>query len=249
MQKYEKQRLLVRLRSDAAIIAQHFGLKYKAIESERANVKRRYGACYTDGLIRIRLWHVRTKRPLSYSSLIDTLCHELAHLRHFDHGTDFQRLYQQILRYARNAGIYRPSTDRATLAHVTRSPTSKRRHPVTTLSAATPSPRSRPARTTAARARGEPARVAPTQTTPAPPRTAENWPDLPFSPAESQPLAGELPWERWARLLNIDQGTAAAPQRGRRRRRKPDGPGFAGGGKAPERSEAPAQPPKQLSLF
>jgi hypothetical protein len=72
-------------------------------------VKRRYGVCYDDGSIRIRLRHVRTRNLLKYSSLVDTLCHELAHLRHFDHGSRFELLYQRILGYARRRGIYRPT--------------------------------------------------------------------------------------------------------------------------------------------
>ena len=71
-------------------------------------MKRRYGVCFADGTIRIRLRHAVTGRPLTYSSLVNTLCHELAHLRHFNHGLRFQRFYFEILEYARDRGIYRP---------------------------------------------------------------------------------------------------------------------------------------------
>ena len=100
--------LMARLHLDAERLASRFQLEYRAIEPERANVKRRYGVCYSDGTIRIRLRHVVTRRPLKYSSLVNTLCHELAHLRHFNHGPRFQVLYQRILEYARSEGIYRP---------------------------------------------------------------------------------------------------------------------------------------------
>jgi hypothetical protein len=40
---------------------------------------------------------------------VDTLCHELAHLKHFDHGVRFQAFYRRMLEYARRQGIYRPS--------------------------------------------------------------------------------------------------------------------------------------------
>ena len=100
--------LMAHLHRDAAILASRFGLRYRVLEPERPNVKRRYGVCFSDGTIRIRLWHVSTGRPLKYSSLVNTLCHELAHLRHFDHGLRFQRLYAQILEFARDQGIYRP---------------------------------------------------------------------------------------------------------------------------------------------
>jgi hypothetical protein len=64
--------------------------------------------CFADGTIRIRLRHAVTGRPLRYSSLVNTLCHELAHLRHFNHGLRFRRLYFEILEYARARAIYRP---------------------------------------------------------------------------------------------------------------------------------------------
>jgi len=104
-----KRELLERLRADGRRIALRFGLRYRAIEAERANVKRRYGVCFSDGEIRIRLVHVRTGRPLKYSSLVNTLCHELAHLRHFHHGERFKQFYLELLGFARAEGIYRPA--------------------------------------------------------------------------------------------------------------------------------------------
>lgn len=74
-------------------------------------MRRRLGVCYEDGTIRIRLFHARTGQPLKYSSLVDTLCHELAHLRHFNHGRRFQVLYRRILEHARRVGIYRPGPE------------------------------------------------------------------------------------------------------------------------------------------
>jgi len=102
------QELMARLHRDAAVLASRFGLRYRALEPERPNVKRRYGVCFSDGTIRIRLRHASTGRPLKYSSLVSTLCHELAHLRHFDHSLRFQQLYGQILEFARDQGIYQP---------------------------------------------------------------------------------------------------------------------------------------------
>lgn len=104
----EKTALLARLRQDAARIAGHFGLVYRDLDAERGNVKRRYGSCHADGRIRLRLCHARTGRPLRYSSLVDTLCHELAHLRHFNHGPAFHEYYWRLLAFARREGIYQP---------------------------------------------------------------------------------------------------------------------------------------------
>ncbi len=100
--------LMKLLKADAERISGRFGLRYRALEPERPNVKRRYGICFSDGTIRIRLRHVTTGRPLRYSSLVNTLCHELAHLRHFDHGPRFRFFYRQLLEYARDQDIYRP---------------------------------------------------------------------------------------------------------------------------------------------
>ena len=98
-----------RLRRDAARIVLAFQLPIRSLEAERRNVKRRYGMCDEDGNIRIRLQNVTTGRPLKYSSLVNTLCHELAHLRHFDHGEEFRAFYASLLKYARREGIYSPA--------------------------------------------------------------------------------------------------------------------------------------------
>ena len=37
-----------------------------------------------------------------------TLCHELAHLRYFNHGARFHGFYRKLLRWARDEGIYQP---------------------------------------------------------------------------------------------------------------------------------------------
>jgi hypothetical protein len=108
MEAGEARALIECLNRDAERIALRFGLRYRAIEPERANVKRRYGVCYADGRIRIRLRHAATGHPLKYSSLVNTLCHELAHLRHFDHGPRFKAFYFRVLDFARAEGIYRP---------------------------------------------------------------------------------------------------------------------------------------------
>ncbi len=122
MDRRTKQQLISDLRADAARIATRFGLRYRSIEPERANVKRRYGVCFSDGEIRIRLTHVTTGQPLKYSSLVNTLCHELAHLKHFDHGERFKAFYLQLLGWARVEGIYRPGPLAAARASAPRRP-------------------------------------------------------------------------------------------------------------------------------
>lgn len=99
---------MAQLNRDAAFIAGHFGLRYQSIEAERANVKSRYGICYSDGTIKIRLRHATTGKQLKYSSLVATLCHELAHLRYFDHGLRFREFNRIVVEFAREHGIYKP---------------------------------------------------------------------------------------------------------------------------------------------
>lgn len=111
-----------RLRRDADRICHRFGLRYRSLEPERANVKRRYGICYDDGSIKIRLRHVSTGEPLKYSSLVNTLCHELAHLKHFNHGPHFKAFYARLLAWARYEGIYRPGPAGGALAARTLQP-------------------------------------------------------------------------------------------------------------------------------
>ena len=111
MDKREKKELMARLERDAQRICAQFRLRYRVLEPERANVKRRYGVCFSDGTIRIRLFHVTTRKALKYSSLVNTLCHELAHLRHFNHGPRFQDFNAEILEWARRQGIYVPGTE------------------------------------------------------------------------------------------------------------------------------------------
>ncbi len=116
MERRTRDELMARLHRDAVVLAERFGLRFRALEPERANVTSHYGICYSDGTIRIRLRHATTGRPLKYSSLVNTLCHELAHLRYFDHGLRFQQLYGQILEFARDHGIYVPRKARPAVA-------------------------------------------------------------------------------------------------------------------------------------
>jgi len=117
--------LIERLNHDAAVIAARFGLAYHSIEAEKPRVRRRYGVCYADGRIRIRLRHNATGEPLKYSSLVNTLCHELAHLKHFNHGERFKAFYLCLLEYARREGIYQPA--RRPLQHPVRASGGPRR--------------------------------------------------------------------------------------------------------------------------
>lgn len=111
-ERREQRLVLERLRRDASVLVRAFELPLRSLEAERPTVKRRYGICDSDGNIRVRLRHATTGRLLKYSALVDTLCHELAHLRHFNHGPRFKDFYLRILGHARRVGIYRPTPRR-----------------------------------------------------------------------------------------------------------------------------------------
>ena len=104
----EDAAVLERLRGMAVQLATHFSLRYSAVDAEVDGVVAHYGICYADGRIRIRLRHAATARLLKESSLVDTLCHELAHLRHFDHSIRFRRFHRRVLDEARRRGWYKP---------------------------------------------------------------------------------------------------------------------------------------------
>jgi hypothetical protein len=151
VERIHPEELILRLNRDGAALAARFGLRYRAIEAERPRVRRRYGVCYADGTIRIRLRHAATGSPLKYSSLVNTLCHELAHLKHFNHGLRFQRLYRQILEYARAVRIYLPGRERGSAGELASPPSlppargaALRRTPLERSAAAPPPRAARP---------------------------------------------------------------------------------------------------------
>ena len=104
----EELEVLQKLRNWGTELGEAFNLRYTSLEAEQPDITEWYGVCYEDGVIRIRLRHARTRKLLKESSLVDTLCHELAHLRYLDHGSRWEKLYRRILERARVSGIYRP---------------------------------------------------------------------------------------------------------------------------------------------
>jgi len=113
LDRQARERAIERLRRHGAVLAEAFRLPLASIDPESPRVRRRLGICYADGRIRIRLHSLRSPDLLKYSAMVDTLCHELAHLRHFDHGRRFWALYRRILAYAKRHGIYRPGPEAA----------------------------------------------------------------------------------------------------------------------------------------
>lgn len=108
LQADQDDETMKRLRALADDLCKRFKLRYRTIDAEPEGVIEHYGICYEDGEIRVRLRHARTGGLLKESSLVDTLCHELAHLRYLDHSERFKRLYWKILNEARDLGYYKP---------------------------------------------------------------------------------------------------------------------------------------------
>lgn len=102
------QALVDRLRRDARRVAAEFKLPAFDLDADRPDSTDRYGICFDDGRIRVRLVHARSGRALKYSALVDTVVHELAHLRYLDHGPRWERLYERMLEWCRREGIYSP---------------------------------------------------------------------------------------------------------------------------------------------
>ena len=100
--------LVAQLRADAERIAAQFHLPAFELDADRPDARGRYGLCDSEGSIRVRLVNVRTGRGLKYSALIDTVVHELGHLRYMNHGPRWEALYRRMLQWARDQGIYEP---------------------------------------------------------------------------------------------------------------------------------------------
>ena len=81
---------MVRLRRWGGDLAASFDLGWRSLDAEQDGVTEHYGICYEDGVIRIRLRHATTGKLLKESSLVDTVCHELAHLRHFTMSSPYR---------------------------------------------------------------------------------------------------------------------------------------------------------------
>lgn len=103
-----ENQLLAKIKKDAKRIAKRFKLKYLSLDKEHPLVTSRYGSCDENRKIRLRLNNLSNGSFLTYPVLIHTLCHEMAHLKHMNHGKEFKHLNQKILSWAKSKGIYKP---------------------------------------------------------------------------------------------------------------------------------------------
>jgi len=56
------------------------------------NLIKHQGDCSSDNHINVRITHTDQKKLLAWKTIFDTLCHELAHLVHFQHKQQHRNL-------------------------------------------------------------------------------------------------------------------------------------------------------------
>ena len=102
-------------------VCAYFGLSYGRIMPETKKLAKYYGACWpckkcidakhideincNEKIIYIRI-HVLNKpsKSLARKTILQTLAHELAHLREWNHGTQFDEFEVEISDYMRELG-------------------------------------------------------------------------------------------------------------------------------------------------
>jgi hypothetical protein len=102
-------------------IARHYGLSYSKIVPETRKQAKHYGECRPctkccnaghiderncrDKILYIRVHQLNRPRiPLATSTILNTLAHELAHLREWDHGKAHRKFVEEIVDYMQDLG-------------------------------------------------------------------------------------------------------------------------------------------------
>jgi len=99
MTNFYKEGLLVALSVTAAKLSSEFGFWAKSIgelKEEDLAKDKDMGYCYPDGTLEIRL--LVDGCYIDHLEVLDTLCHEMAHLKYFNHGRKFRKLYKKLLK-------------------------------------------------------------------------------------------------------------------------------------------------------
>lgn len=86
-----------------------FGLRVRRVRPmpEKLSAESVYGQCFSSGTIYITIrWPKPDGRAVLAYALVDTMAHELAHLRHPDHGSCWFRLYALIFYAMADDGVF-----------------------------------------------------------------------------------------------------------------------------------------------
>jgi hypothetical protein len=106
--KEEVARHMAQIERDVQPIVQHFGLRYNALKESVAEGSLGFNRG-GGSVIPLNLRQKANPMLLrKYSAVMATMIHELAHVRHMNHGSQFQALEIEIMQWARDKGIYKP---------------------------------------------------------------------------------------------------------------------------------------------
>lgn len=72
---------------------------FKKLAGNDKCAKNSYGYCSADRHIRIGLRNPHTNKPVKWETVINTVCHELAHLTYHHHKRSWYRLYRKYFNY------------------------------------------------------------------------------------------------------------------------------------------------------
>lgn len=105
---FVEQELYAFCKKVARICGKRFDLKYRSIEifaDDDPDRKNTAGMCTPDGEIYLTVRQGIRGRFETIEELIDTVTHELAHLRFFDHGPKFKRFHSKMKRWFKETHI------------------------------------------------------------------------------------------------------------------------------------------------
>ena len=107
--KEEVAAILAKVKREVQPLLREFGLKFKTLKESVAEGSLGFNRG-GGGIIAL---NVRQKRfPMKlrkYSAVMATMLHELAHIRHMNHGPQFKMFEIELREWARKKGIYKPN--------------------------------------------------------------------------------------------------------------------------------------------